>query len=491
MSDNLEQKMNIVAVLHPDETKRQDVVEALDDQRVFSAETYDPQWPALDIAVVHCGVAHWTDVVSQMGRSNPGLRTVLIASDLEEACRGVNRASMDRLVCREQDVAAAVRDLQTSPLSEAQRLEREVRTRTAVLQQVKSQWEQSFDAVQDPMAVLDGNYRLIRVNRAYARHMGRDIVDVPGRLCYELRAYSRFTYPTGAGGTCEACPVARSQRDGAHTQSTIEDDKGRRWVVSAYPVDIPDMPGSLVVHYRDVTEEVQRLAKMAKADKMSAVGRLAGAVAHELNSPMTSIMVFSEALARKTAQGSELYQHATEISESAHRCRRLIQGLLRFARRPRSRERASVSLPMVIDEIRPLVQHRMDVARVKLELDLPEDLQPVRGHVADVEHVLVDLIANALEACSAGDAIHISGTNVAEQNQVRLVVADTGRGMPPEVLKAAFDPFFTTKPGGQAAGLGLTTCEAMVTEMGGTMGLESTPGEGTRAWVRLPAFAQE
>ena len=91
-------------------------------------------------------------------------------------------------------------------------------------------------------------------------------------------------------------------------------------------------------------------------------------------------------------------------------------------------------------------------------------------------------------------AAHISFRSACDasgQGTIDLKIIDSGRGMEPEVRAAAFDPFFTTKPGGLAAGLGLTTCEAMVADMGGTMGLESTPGEGTVAWVHLPAIRED
>lgn len=457
---------------------------------LLGPEGDESQLAAMHVAVVHTGVSNWLATLSSARRSNPSLRIIALATDLDAATAAVNRARVDRLVHREQDLAQALAELLSEPLSERVQLEREVQNRTALLQQIKSQWEQSFDAVQDPMAVVDASYRLIRVNRAYARHLERPIVDVPGQSCHRLRAQSPHAYATSNEGPCVSCPVQPTQQTGQPAESAIEDSAGLRWVVSAYPVDIPNLPGSVVVHYRDVTEQVERLAKMAKADKTSAVGKLAGAVAHELNGPMTAIMVFSEALARKTEAGTELNEHATEVQQSAHRCRRLIQGLLRFARRPRGREPASVSVTAVLEEVRPLLQHRLDVSQISLVLDLAEELNPIRAHVADIEHLLVDLITNAIEACSRGDTIRISAANLQGQALIELRVIDSGPGMEREVLAAAFDPFFTTKPGGLAAGLGLTTCEAMVADMGGTMGLESAPGEGTVAWVRLPMMRE-
>lgn len=489
MSDRTEQRRTRVAVLHPDPAAVKAVLEQAD--VLVLGCVFDPKWALADVAVIHTAVAGWEAVLRQMRRRDPAMRVLAVATDLPLAIRAVNEFGIERLIADDADIARGVAELRDAPPTEAQRLEREVQTRTAVLQQIKSEWEQSFDAVQDPMAVIDASYRIIRVNRAYARHMGSTVVEVPGHTCFELRSGSSHVFEVDADGACCDCPVRTVRFSGRPSQATLQEPAGLRWMVSAYPVDIPDLPWSLVVHYRDITAEVERLAKIARADKMSAVGKLAGAVAHELNSPMTSIMVFSEALARKTEDGSELHAHAREINESALRCRRLIQGLLRFARRPRGRERASVSLALVMEEIRPLLQHRIDVARIQFAVDLPLTLWTIHGHVADVEHLLVDLLSNAIEACGPDDTVQLSARNLVGQQMVEFSVRDSGRGMTPEVLESAFDPFFSTKSGAQAAGLGLTTCEAMVADMGGTMGLDSAPGRGTVAWVRLPAAGAE
>lgn len=233
--------------------------------------------------------------------------------------------------------------------------------------------------------------------------------------------------------------------------------------------------------------ELERQAKLARADKTSAVGKLAGAIVHQLNSPMTSILVFGEALLHKTSDDDELHQHAAEVVEAAQRCRQLLQGLLRFARRPRAAEAGGVPLAAVIAEVLPLVQHRLELAGIALALDLPTDLPAVRAPRSDLEHVLVDLLTNAIDACPSAATIRLSARHQAAAGMVELVVQDNGRGMTPEVLQAACDPFFTTQPAGQAAGLGLPTCEAILGALGGTLTLESALDHGTSVRVVLPA----
>ena len=148
-------------------------------------------------------------------------------------------------------------------------------------------------------------------------------------------------------------------------------------------------------------------------------------------------------------------------------------------------DKGAHSLVQIVDEIRPLLEHRLAVAGVSLDFELPPGLPALSVHVSDLEHVLVDLLVNALEACSSGDRIVLRARELAN-DLLEVVVEDNGSGMGEDVRAQAFDPFFTTKSAGQGTGLGLTTCDALITQMGGTIALESTVGEGTSVVLQLP-----
>jgi two-component system NtrC family sensor kinase len=443
----------------------------------------------VDAVVVHPSLEGWPRVVHRLRRDHQSAVLIAWVEQLAQATTAVNDLRARCVIHDLSELIVQLAKLAPVAPTESQEFEIRVQERTQALQQIKAQWEQSFDAVLDPMAVMDEHFRLIRVNRAYATHLGLPIVNIPGRFCYELQqAYEaglvEQEQPENGRCLCQNCPVRSSS--GMPKRATLIDKKGQRWAVAAYPISVADQPQSFVVHYRDITQAVQRLDRVARANKMAAVGSLAGAIAHQLNSPMTSIMVFSEALSRKTDPDSELHENAKEINDSAQRCRRLIQGLLRFARRPRAAQLEPVGLARVIAEMQPLVQHRVDVARVSLEVDVAMDSPLISGRHSDVEHLLVDLIVNALEACSPGDTISV--WTESKPGHVQLCVKDSGRGMSEDVLASAFTPFFSTKQNDQGAGLGLTTCEAIVSEMGGTITLESRLGEGSCATLMLPVW---
>lgn len=437
---------------------------------------------AFDLVVAHPSTPGWPRVVERVCRDHPERQVIALVDELGEACVAINELAVSGVA---MDVAMLTRQLEKLVTSPAD-LETRVQERTSTLQQIKAQWEQTFDAVRDPLAVLDEQYRVIRANRAYAELLGLPIVEVPGRICYQLRDGTPGAFAELDDiSRCRECPVPQVRKNGEAATASMADTLGRRWLVSAFPVKLAGQPTSLVVHYRDVSALHARQDTLVRESKRAAVGDLAGAIAHELNSPMTSIMVFSEALARKTAEGSELNDNALEINEAARRCRRLIQGLLRFARRPRSVEMSGHSLGQIVDEIRPLLEHRLAVAGVTLDYELPPSLPALLVHVSDLEHVFVDLLVNALEACSSGDRIVLRARELANE-LLEVVVQDNGSGMSEEVRAQAFDPFFTTKSATQGTGLGLTSCEALITQMGGTIELTSTVGEGTCVVLQLP-----
>ncbi|MFH1130181.1 MAG: HAMP domain-containing sensor histidine kinase [Pseudomonadota bacterium] len=227
--------------------------------------------------------------------------------------------------------------------------------------------------------------------------------------------------------------------------------------------------------------------RIVASNKFGLIGKLAGMVLHELNSPMTSVTVFSEALTKRTEEGSLLHDHAQEIFQSAQRCRHLIQCLLRFAFRPQSRQKEQVSLAPMMAEIQQLLKHPIELAQMKLCVDIPKDLLPITGCVGRLEQMLIELLLNAMDACVAGDVISVKARYLEKEQQVELLVVDPGQCMDSAELISAKVPFFSTKPTNEAAGLGLTTCESIVAEMGGSLELESERNQGTTVRVRLPA----
>ena len=224
-----------------------------------------------------------------------------------------------------------------------------------------------------------------------------------------------------------------------------------------------------------------------RAEKLAALGTLAAGLAHELNNPIAIICSRIEVMlleAEATGLPEALRSDLQVLHRNAVRVARIAQGLLSFSR-PSSGTRGAVDLGGVVRETLLLAERQVKRAGVTLTVDCDESLPAIEGDGNALEQVLLNLLTNAGAVLPAGGEIAIATRRHPDRpGFVQLVVADTGCGIPPEVLPRIFDPFFSTTPSG--TGLGLSISHGIVREHGGTIDVESAPGRGTRFTITLP-----
>ncbi|MCW2504250.1 MAG: sensor hybrid histidine kinase [Actinomycetia bacterium] len=281
---------------------------------------------------------------------------------------------------------------------------------------------------------------------------------------------------------------------------------------------IRDADGRLVAVQgvlRDVTERVRAehdhaamRVRLHQAQRLESLGQLAGGVAHDFNNLLGVILGFtafvseeitSAAASDTTGRWAAVREDVGRITHAAERAAALTQQLLVFGRREVVQPRAlyvNASVAAVEQLLRRTVGKD-----AKLVTDLADDLWPVWADLGQIEQVLLNLAVNARDAMPGGDGtltirtrnIEIDPTMAASRpglvagRHVQLQVIDTGTGMPPEIAERAFEPFFTTKAKGSGTGLGLATVYGIVTQGGGSVQVESSPGQGTTFTILLPA----
>jgi two-component system cell cycle sensor histidine kinase/response regulator CckA len=239
-------------------------------------------------------------------------------------------------------------------------------------------------------------------------------------------------------------------------------------------------------------ERVQLQRDLAQAQKLEAIGRLAGGVAHDFNNVLTAILGSSELLLLDTPRDATAREEIEIIRDAATRAQDLIRQLLAFSAR-------QVLQPAVID-LNALVKNLGRMLRrligedLALATELAPDLGSVRVDPGQVEQVLVNLAVNARDAMPDGGRLTIRTANVdvaesgelANGRYVLVEVSDTGIGMDAATLARAFEPFFTTKERGKGTGLGLASAYGIVRQSGGQITVSSTPGAGTTFRIHLP-----
>lgn len=258
----------------------------------------------------------------------------------------------------------------------------------------------------------------------------------------------------------------------------------------------------LIAIMRDVGERKRLQATLQLAQKMDAVGRLAGGVAHDFNNLLNGILGFSRLARRKAAPGGDkaLEEYFDAIESSAERAAQLVSKLLAFGRQKEA-SRQMIDLTAVVEDGLFLVRGLLP-PNIEVVANLASDLPPFEGDRDQIQQIVVNLCLNARDAMPQGGTITV-GTRV-EVFPIRsdgrtlsgrlggrcvcLTVADTGVGMDEETRRHVFDPFFTTKTMGDGAGLGLSVVHGIVTAHGGSIGVESAPGKGTCFEVRFPAL---
>lgn len=391
----------------------------------------------------------------------------------------------------------------------------------AALQESERLFRTLFESIDEGFCViefLDGphgpmsDYVHVLANPAYAANAG--IEDVVGQRVRDM-------VPLEAEGwveiyrqvLLEGQPI-RFERELEHTGRFLElaalriEPPERRQVAVLFQditprhraeVALRDMNDTLE---RRVALELERHARMEEAlrqsQKMEAVGQLTGGIAHDFNNMLAVVSNAMELLGRRLGEGDERALHYVGIAKGGvRRAAQLTQRLLAFSRQ-QPLQPESVCANDLVAGMSELIRHSLG-GSIRVELELGGDPWLLHADHNQLEHAILNLAVNARDAMERGGRLLIQTANrvldrfdfvelgdAAPADYVMIAVADTGAGMPREVLARAFEPFFTTKEVGRGTGLGLSQVYGFVKQSGGQVRIESTPGAGTRVELYLP-----
>ena len=352
-------------------------------------------------------------------------------------------------------------------------LELKVQKRTSLLVKAKREWESTVDAISEPLALLKG-MTVARANLAYGQKAGVAIRDVPGRKCFELLAHSDVP--------CAGCPVIELQQGREARQ--VELRMGPLHLqVSTFPTGEDD--GSVVVHYRDVTEQRGLEARLRHSERLASLGQLASGAAHEINNPLGFVISNLRSIAGMLGElpsggtVSELQEAAADALEGAERVSAIVRGLRAMARQ----HVGAIETLSLEDAAKRAISAVMGSGASQVITDFSLEARAAAVPLL-LDQALGNLLTNARQAVKNGGKIRVSTGLGADEAWVRVV--DEGTGIAPADLPRIFEPFFTTRGVGGGVGLGLTAVWSIVTGLGGHVDVESSPGRGSSFTVRLP-----
>lgn len=380
----------------------------------------------------------------------------------------------------------------------------------------KRDWEQTFDAIADPIAVFDSNGVLLRGNRALAIHLARDVTTLRGATCADVGF---------CPGTGSSCVVARAvAHDASQSEVTLAD--GQIFSVTTFPVVDGRNGASVVQVATNVTEDIRskrRLQQMSEelaaanarsmaaldrlkstqaqllqAEKLSAIGQLVAGVAHELNNPLTSVIGYAQLLEEEldtpaaVRTGPELAQDLRRIAQESERAAKIVRNLLAFARR-QTAERAPQDVVDLFSRVMALRSYELRLNGIDLVTEFQASLPHVVADGSQLQQALLNLVLNAEQAMRGRPSkrLHVGVRFDAMAGAVEMFVNDSGHGIDRANLSRIFDPFFTTRDVGEGTGLGLSICYGIVRDHGGQITVESVVNVGTTFFLLLPARIDE
>ncbi|MCJ7770062.1 ATP-binding protein, partial [Candidatus Bathyarchaeota archaeon] len=232
------------------------------------------------------------------------------------------------------------------------------------------------------------------------------------------------------------------------------------------------------------TEELRKTQnQLLQSEKMASLGKLAAGVAHEINSPLTGILTYSSLLHKTKQDGDPDKDDLEVIVNETNRCKRIVKGLLDFARQTEPQKVLS-DVNEALDKSINLISHQAGMQNVKIEKKTQPDLPKIMIDTGQIQQVFMNILLNAIEAMPEGGAltVHLG----VEDKAIVIGFTDTGVGIPDENLSKIFDPFFTTKKQGKGTGLGLSVSYGIVEKHKGNLEVKSRVGKGATFTVKLP-----
>lgn len=323
-------------------------------------------------------------------------------------------------------------------------------------------WERTFDGLAEPLAIIDARDAVVRSNRSFSDRSRHG-------PCYELFQ--------GRKDRCPGCPIPAVLASRSAQKGEVR--KGDRvYEVHSYPIFLgrKDVPSNFVSLYVDVTNKRDLTQKYIQTEKMSALGLLAGHIAHELNNPLTGLRSMAQLLAAEAPAGSQLQADFKEVEKAAARSEKTIRHLIEFVDME-GKDVDWISLDEIVERTLPLL--KMTTRNHNVQLSLNAAGGKIRVHAHLLQQVVFNLITNACQAMEKNGTLTIT-TSAGPAGRLTLSIADTGTGIPPEIQTRIFEPFFTTKPAGLGTGLGLSLSREIVERFGGVIALFSEPGKGSR-----------
>lgn len=335
------------------------------------------------------------------------------------------------------------------------------------------EWRSTFDSISEPITVIDNEFRIIKANKSFASLIEGDVKKIKNKKCYALLANRK--------APCSNCPVSTSS---SSIQGNRIQGRGKKdLLVWSYGVNVQNESYGFQF-YRNVSEETSLTATLVQSEKMAAIGKLVGAIAHEINNPLAGILASSQVLLIEAKKDSSPYlDDINEIASAAWRSKKIIDDLLGFT----SGDGSTTEKVDIAECVSTAITFSKSALKdIRITLNIEESLPKIATSSSSIQQILFNLITNASHAMKGNGRLEVIVKNSLENKGINIRVKDSGPGIPADILKNIFDPFYTSKVEGKGTGLGLSIVKNLLSRISGKISVTSTLGEGTEFQIHIP-----
>ncbi|MGY3804982.1 sensor histidine kinase [Pigmentibacter ruber] len=353
------------------------------------------------------------------------------------------------------------------------------------LEDLKHQWLAMIDTIADPLVFIDDHYNILRINKAYLQIAKKYNPEATYNTLINKKCFSAFA---NKQEPCNDCLLNEAKVNKPDIEWTTDHlFPNETFTVRAHVMEkTPEhKEGRYVIHYRNVTLQKQLQKSLAHADKLAAIGKLAGGIAHELNSPLAGVLAFTQILLSEIDSNNRHKEDLEQIEIGAKKCKEIVENLLSFARQDGKTEHfTDVNLVLELEKTLKLAKGFLQQKHIQTVWEIENSEGVILGNSGQIGQIYLNLITNAIHAMKNGGVITF--TKYEDQKNIFITIEDTGSGIKPENIDKIFDPFFTTKPIGEGTGLGLSITYSLVKQHGGEIKVKSVINEGTTFTLKFP-----
>ena len=391
------------------------------------------------------------------------------------------RASAEPLSSEDMALLAAVA-AQAATALENGRLYRQLTMKASELERMREFSENILESLNDGLAVVDRDQRIVRWNRRLEELYGARHEEAVGRRLGDLFDAAFLEVLASAG--------RESAEGGAFYRVPLvtRHESARRLLVNVATTPLRDSDGAVagtIVILEDISSRVHLEEQLQISEKMASIGLLAAGVAHEVNTPLTGISSFTQMLLQQAEPDDPRTKVLEKIERQTFRAAKIVNGLLNLAR-PAHVDAGAIDLHLVINDVLALLEHQLRNGSIQVRKELAPTGLIVQAIEYKLQQVFLNLFLNARDAMPRGGWLTIASSVRADGRTAVVEISDTGSGIPADHLSRIYDPFFTTKEIGKGTGLGLSITYGIVQEHDGTITCESAVGKGTRFVLTLP-----